>query len=333
MLAAAADSCPPLLPYTKKVVTVLRDTEQRNKAGRWPLGTSVACYWCCHAFSGPPLGLPVRCFPAAVRKSRVFEKEDEAQEAAAAASAASAASAGDDIIPDPDMGGEGFYCVGNFCSISCAAAFNFESRESTDTVCERHALLSCLFRMLQKGRGAAANDAAGGCLEDESLVVRAAPPRTALQMFGGHLSIDEFRQASLGPSSVYLENPVPLRVLTAQLEEVDSSDVGGRFTFVPIDQDRVDRGMKELTLRREKSLLGGKGSLDLLQLAAGKPLWGKNAGSAGGAGGAGSAGGTGGTGGAGGAGGAGGTGGAGSRPSASIGASFAAPLVFRATAG
>jgi hypothetical protein len=92
-------------------------------------------------------------------------------------------------------------------------------------------------------------------------------------MFGGHMSIEEFRAQSQGTSSssssIFLENAPPLRCLSMQVEEVDEQDVGNRFTFVPIDQDRVERGMKELTLRRGKSLLGGKGSLDLVQLASG----------------------------------------------------------------
>lgn len=87
------------------------------------------------------------------------------------------------------------------------------------------------------------------------------------------MSIEEFRAQSQGTSSssssIFLENAPPLRCLSMQVEEVDEQDVGNRFTFVPIDQDRVERGMKELTLRRGKSLLGGKGSLDLVQLASG----------------------------------------------------------------
>ena len=309
----------PLLSYSKRVVSVLGDVERRNKAGCWPTETSVACYWCCQRFSGPPIGLPVRCFPNALRKSRVFEKESEATEwrgggrateerpmASAPGSFATGTSKPGTSkpgtskpgtsrpgtsepgtsepgtpepvtsepgtsepapsLPDPDRGEDGFFSVGNFCSVSCAAAYNFDSRESTDTVCERHAMLSCLYSMLLGGQ------ARGDAPSPFDATVRTAPPRTVLKMFGGHMSIEEFRAQSQGASSassVFLENVPPLRCLSMQVEEVDEQDVGNRFTFVPIDQDRVERGMKELTLRRGKSLLGGKGSLDLLQLASG----------------------------------------------------------------
>ncbi len=307
LLPSRDRSSAPLLSYSKRVVSVLGDVERRNKAGCWPMETSVACYWCCHRFSGPPIGLPVRCFPNALRKSRVFEKESEATEEGEAGRAAEGGEAGRaaegrprgsapggsnpasplgrapasplgrapasppgrapaSSLPDPDRGEDGFFSVGNFCSVSCAAAYNFDSRESTDTVCERHAMLSCLYSMLLGG------SARGDAAPPADATVRTAPPRTVLKMFGGHMSIEEFRAQSQGgssASSVFLENVPPLRCLSMQVEEVDEEDVGNRFTFVPIDQDRVERGMKELTLRRGKSLLGGKGSLDLLQLASG----------------------------------------------------------------
>ncbi len=50
---AAAKSC-------LRTVELLRDFEEKSKHGEWPGSTSVCCYWCCHKFDGPPVGVPVK---------------------------------------------------------------------------------------------------------------------------------------------------------------------------------------------------------------------------------------------------------------------------------
>jgi hypothetical protein len=204
--------------YCKRVVTVLQDSaDDRNRDGRMPATTSVACYWCCHTFPGQPFGLPV--------KFRAARRED-----------------GRECPGDADPALE---CVGNFCSLSCAAAFNTESRESHDIMCERNTLLAYVSRRVHG--------------TDE---VRVAPPRTALAMFGGFLSIQQFREHGVSGDSVFLENMPPMKCLAQQIEEIDNNDIGNKFSFVPIDKDRVERGRRELTLRREKTLINKKSTLD-----------------------------------------------------------------------
>jgi hypothetical protein len=46
-----------------KVVNILRDFGARSKNNEWPSSTSVCCYWCCHRFDGPPIGLPIKHSP------------------------------------------------------------------------------------------------------------------------------------------------------------------------------------------------------------------------------------------------------------------------------
>lgn len=43
-----------------RVVDLLKDFEEKTKHCEWPTSTSVCCYWCCHAFDGVPLGLPMK---------------------------------------------------------------------------------------------------------------------------------------------------------------------------------------------------------------------------------------------------------------------------------
>lgn len=187
--------------YVKRVVSVLRDFEKKSNIGEWPMSTSVACYWCTHQFETPPIGLPVKCFPA----------ED------------------------------GFYVTGCFCSISCAAAFNLESRESNDTVCERYSMLCSLSQILYGS--------------DD---VRAAPNWKSLQRFGGHMTIEQFR--GFPKDRVLLCDVPPMRSQTVQLEEVNEGDVGSGYHYVPLDSARVERA--ELSLRRKKPLHDYKSTLD-----------------------------------------------------------------------
>ena len=192
--------------YARRVANVLRDIEQKNNDNEWPMSTSVSCYWCCHGFMCPPIGLPVKYLPCET----------------------------------------GFYVTGCFCSIPCAAAYNLDSRESNDTVCERHSLLSAL---AQKLHGSAE--------------VRVAPPRTALTKFGGYMGIQRFRGFTEETERcIILANLPPMRSQTLQLEEVNEGDVGSGYKFQPLDPVRIERGMQELSLKRAKPLLDYKNTLD-----------------------------------------------------------------------
>lgn len=48
-----------LEPDTLKIVSVLKDFEEKNKNKEWPLNTSISCYWCCHRFENSPIGIPI----------------------------------------------------------------------------------------------------------------------------------------------------------------------------------------------------------------------------------------------------------------------------------
>lgn len=190
--------------YATRVTSVLRDIERKSNEDEWPLSTSVSCYWCCHPFEGPPMGLPVKAFSS----------------------------------------GDGFYVTGCFCSLSCASAFNLEGRESHDTVCERQAMLSELSRLIHGNQD-----------------VRGAPDWRALLKFGGYMSIDQFRAFSSEPK-VLLTNVPPMRSLTTQLEEVNEGNVGSGYNFVPLDPDRIERGIQELSLKRNKPRNDYKNTID-----------------------------------------------------------------------
>ena len=229
---------------SKKVVNLLKEFEEKNKLNEWPSSTNLSCYWCCHKFEGSPVGLPIKYFKGK------------------------------------------FHVFGCFCSLECAASYNFASHESMDEIWQRYSLLNLLQHMLNHSNAAVEQDddeaeeqqhppppaAAAAAAETAAPVrVRAAPPRLCLKMFGGHMTIDEFRAYSQKGSSdddatpprfININFP-PMMTVTTQIEEINDSDVHIEKKFVPIDMDRVNKFKERVMLRRTKPLLSGqKNTLD-----------------------------------------------------------------------
>lgn len=205
--SVCADEAPHIDPtYVLRSFKVLGDMECKSKGGDWPIDTSVCCYWCCSPFDGSPVGLPV-----------------------------------DSDADRPD----GYIVTGCFCSMSCAAAFNKDSRDSIDVICRRHAMLSDMHRKATGGVSA----------------LLPAPDWRSLKMFGGAMSVEEFRAFS-GDGKMVLVNTPPMRCIATQMEEVDERDIGSGYNYVPLDAARIERGINEVTLRRTKKESEQKNTLD-----------------------------------------------------------------------
>ena len=67
--------------------------------------------------------------------------------------------------------------MGIFCSWNCTKSYNFERNDHKQY--ERAGLISLLVNQIST--------------VDESICIKAAPPRQCLKIFGGYMSIDEFR--------------------------------------------------------------------------------------------------------------------------------------------
>ena len=145
----------------------------------WPRSTSIACFWCCHAFEGQPVGLPLR------HAANVF------------------------------------YVWGCFCSLECALALNRHERRGFPAA-ESTNLLQLLTQAV-------------GRLEP----LRPAPDRCLLSMFGGPLSIQEFR--ALAPRVINVHLP-PMMAVVPTVEEVTSSSAGAltrQDHRIPLDMARI----------------------------------------------------------------------------------------------
>jgi hypothetical protein len=188
----------------RNIVKLLMEFEKKSSIGDWPLTTNVHCYWCCHKFDGAPIGLPV--------KMNLEENK---------------------------------YCVvGCFCSLECACAYNFASKENTDECLNRYSLLNSLATRL----GITSR-------------VNPAPDRLSLKMFGGNLGIKEFREFASSERFVIVNTP-PMISITQQIEEVHENDTHSGYRYVPLDNERVTKFQEKIRLKRNKPLVNTKNTLD-----------------------------------------------------------------------
>ena len=161
-------------------------------------------------------------------------------------------------LPLKYSGGQ-FHVVGCFCSLECASAYNFASnKDSVDESLNRYSLINALSATIGLGR-----------------VVRPAPDRLSLAIFGGHLDIERFRDFGR-PAVVGAEGPghrstvakslivniPPMQSLTQQVEEVNQTDLCSEYRYIPIDSDRVSRYQEKVRLMRTKPLINFKNTLD-----------------------------------------------------------------------
>ncbi len=137
-----------------------------------------------------------------------------------------------------------FHVVGCFCSLECAAAYNFGGKDSVDECLNRYTLINTLAFRMGLGRS-----------------IRPAPNKVALAMFGGHLSIDEFRQLSSSNKHILVNSP-PMLTVTQQVEEVHETDMRSEYKYIPIDNERVVRYQEKMRLKRVKPLINFKNTLD-----------------------------------------------------------------------
>lgn len=137
-----------------------------------------------------------------------------------------------------------FHVTGCFCSLECACAYNFASRESVDECMNRSSLINMLSARIGHGGH-----------------VRPAPDRLALDIFGGHMSIKEFRGFYGTPRQVLLNSP-PMLAVTQQVEEVNESDMRSEYKYIPLDSERVTRYQEKIRLKRTKPLVNFRNTLD-----------------------------------------------------------------------
>jgi hypothetical protein len=101
---------------------------------------------------------------------------------------------------------DSYFVFGSFCSLQCANAYNFSVHGSSDKVWE----INSWIQMLGKRYGF-------------TNTIRPAPSKYLLKMFGGNLTIEEFREAHIKSDKTYILNIPPMISINSSSEILNTS--------------------------------------------------------------------------------------------------------------
>ena len=136
-----------------------------------------------------------------------------------------------------------FYVYGLFCSLECAAAYNFSEEKIIQDSWECYNLINFLSNKINYKN-----------------IVKLAPNRTCLKIFGGKMDINEFRNfRDLDKIINVLE--YPMIAVTQQIEEINYNSFDNN-NYIPIDNERIKKLEQKIQLKRNKPLLNNKNTLE-----------------------------------------------------------------------
>ncbi len=130
-----------------------------------------------------------------------------------------------------------FYVQGCFCSFNCAAAYNFD--RGFQDKWERYSLLHLLYKETYNTK---------------FKKILLAPPKEVLSVFGGHLSISEYRKNLItNEKSFKIINP-PIISSIPKIEENVTMKIIQNNKFIPVNKNLVDKASLSLRLKRDKPI-------------------------------------------------------------------------------
>ena len=137
-----------------------------------------------------------------------------------------------------------FYVYGCFCSLECAAAYNFSEERNIQDIWESYNLINFLSHVIKYKN-----------------IVKLAPNRICLTMFGGNMTIEEFRSFT---ESNKITNTLeyPMIPVSQQIEEINYDNTYNKNDYIPIDEDRVRKLEQKIKLMRTTPLLNHKNTLE-----------------------------------------------------------------------
>lgn len=118
-----------------------------------------------------------------------------------------------------------FHVYGCFCSLECAVAYNFYANENMDNVWENFNLLNMMSNMMSY-----------------KLTLIPSISRKCLNVFGGPLTIDQFREKSIKNNKFNILT-YPMVSIVEHVEEInESSSYDTKINgFIPLDRSRVSK--------------------------------------------------------------------------------------------
>lgn len=146
-----------------------------------------------------------------------------------------------------------FHVLGIFCSPECAAAYNFDDHSAGCDLWERYSLLNFLYRKVYS---------------DKHIKIKLAPPRQTLKIFGGSLSIKEFRQHNTNYEYNY-RIIMPPMTSVIPVQEISSLDKGFSSKNEKRGSSGIDKVDNSLKLKRTKPI-NNSNTLDKCMLLVGE---------------------------------------------------------------
>jgi hypothetical protein len=149
------------------------------------------------------------------------------------------------VLPVRDEG-EHLQVYGNFCSPECAMSHLFDMRQDSHTRWEQLALLNRIYA-----------ESVGG-------IIRPAPPRSVLKLFGGPVTIEEYRNiVRKGIARIDVHLPPMISLLsTMDTKPIDFYDASLTKNVMETVKERLQKAEEVLKLRRTKPLKAWESTLD-----------------------------------------------------------------------
>ena len=140
---------------------------------------------------------------------------------------------------------ERFYVNGCFCSFNCAASYNFSKNDNN--MWERYSLLNLMYKKL---------------FNQKFVKINMAPPREILKIFGGYMSIEEFRETSLKNDKNYKVIKPPLISIIPKIEEnISNTNKTLKNNFPLVNENILKKTENNLKLKRNKPVTNPNSTL------------------------------------------------------------------------
>ena len=139
--------------------------------------------------------------------------------------------------------GDTYNVFGCFCSPECAASYNFYESEDSTEIWERYSLLNLLYKRIYS---------------EKSLKIKLAPAKV-IKMFGGDMSIKEFRDFNINYGRKIVVNMPPMISIIQQIEE---TNIDNKSKYIPLDDIRVQNADSNLRLKRKVPLTVSHNTLE-----------------------------------------------------------------------
>ena len=132
-----------------------------------------------------------------------------------------------------------FYVYGVFCSYNCGAAYSLNSNDYNKSI--KHGLLCHMYSILFKDK--------------KFIDICPAPPKEILQIFGGNITIDNYRNNFLTNNKEFKILKPPLISIIPQVEETIKKNIKINNKFIPINDNYIKiNSSSTLNLKRDKPI-------------------------------------------------------------------------------